>query len=160
MSAKAIRTASIVLVTRSLATDELPRLYRAADAFVLPSRGEGWGRPYMESLAMELPVIASRAGGALEFLHDGNALLVDGEPAEVDERAAAENPLWAGHRWFEPSEAALGRAMRHVVERPSEARARARLGRRELAARFDRAHIGRTLRDRLEAVRERVLASR
>ena len=23
---------------------QLPRLYRAADAFVLPSRGEGWGR--------------------------------------------------------------------------------------------------------------------
>jgi len=27
-------------------------LYKAADAFVLPSRGEGWGRPHVEAMSM------------------------------------------------------------------------------------------------------------
>lgn len=37
----------------------LPHLYAAADAFVLPSRGEGWGRPHVEAMSMGLPIIAT-----------------------------------------------------------------------------------------------------
>lgn len=36
---------------------EMPRLYKSVDAFVLPSRGEGWGRPHVEAMSMGLPVI-------------------------------------------------------------------------------------------------------
>jgi hypothetical protein len=35
------------------------QLYRAADAFVLATHGEGWGRPLMEAMAMGLPAIAT-----------------------------------------------------------------------------------------------------
>jgi glycosyltransferase involved in cell wall biosynthesis len=35
---------------------EMPHIYSQAHAFVLPSRGEGWGRPYMEAMSMQLPV--------------------------------------------------------------------------------------------------------
>ena len=34
---------------------DLPRLYKAVDAFVLPSRGEGWGRPIVEAMARVAP---------------------------------------------------------------------------------------------------------
>jgi glycosyltransferase involved in cell wall biosynthesis len=37
----------------------MPALYKAADALVIPSRGEGWGRPHCEAMAMRLPVIAT-----------------------------------------------------------------------------------------------------
>lgn len=39
-----------VTVQVSTHVDEavLPRFYAAANAFVLPSRGEGWGRPHVE----------------------------------------------------------------------------------------------------------------
>ena len=39
-------------MTDLLPADDMPRLYAAADAYVLASRGEGWGRPYMEAQAM------------------------------------------------------------------------------------------------------------
>ena len=32
-------------------------MYRSMDCFVLPTRGEGWGRPIVEAMAMGLPVI-------------------------------------------------------------------------------------------------------
>ena len=35
----------------------MPSLYKSVDCFVLPSRGEGWGRPQTEAMAMGLPVI-------------------------------------------------------------------------------------------------------
>ena len=40
-----------------------PEMYRAADSFVLASHGEGWGRPMMEAMAMELPSIATNYSG-------------------------------------------------------------------------------------------------
>lgn len=47
---------------------DMASLYRSADAFVLPSRGEGWGRPHVEAMAMGLPVIATNWSGSTEFL--------------------------------------------------------------------------------------------
>jgi glycosyltransferase involved in cell wall biosynthesis len=37
-----------VVLQSELTRAELAALYRAVDAFVLPSRGEGWGLPAME----------------------------------------------------------------------------------------------------------------
>ena len=34
-------------------------MYRTMDCFVLPTRGEGWGRPIVEAMAMALPVIGT-----------------------------------------------------------------------------------------------------
>ena len=36
-----------------------PRLYLSCDAVVLPTRGEGWGRPQMEAMAMGKPLITT-----------------------------------------------------------------------------------------------------
>jgi glycosyltransferase involved in cell wall biosynthesis len=43
-------------------------LYRNADVFVLPSKGEGWGLPIIEAAAAGLPVITTRYSGHEEFL--------------------------------------------------------------------------------------------
>lgn len=50
-------------------------LYTACDAFALMTASEGWGVPYLEALAVGLPVIAPRHGGQLQFLNDDNAVL-------------------------------------------------------------------------------------
>ena len=55
-------------------------LYRSCNAFVLPSRGEGVGRPYLAALWTGLPVIASGWGGALSFLNGKNARLIPCRP--------------------------------------------------------------------------------
>lgn len=42
---------------------DFPRFYKAGDAFVLPTRGEGWGRPHVEAMSMGLPVISTNWSG-------------------------------------------------------------------------------------------------
>lgn len=52
--------------------------YRLADAYVMPSSGEGFGIVYLEALACGIPVIGSKADGSREALRDGKlGTLVD-----------------------------------------------------------------------------------
>lgn len=46
------------------------RYYASVDAFVLPSRGEGWGRPHVEAMSMGLPIIATNWSGTTEYLDE------------------------------------------------------------------------------------------
>ncbi|WP_024514172.1 glycosyltransferase family 4 protein [Bradyrhizobium sp. Tv2a-2] len=53
------------------ARSDLPALYSAADAFVLPTAYETFSLVCMEAMACGLPVFATAAGGIEEYLKDG-----------------------------------------------------------------------------------------
>ena len=96
--------------------EDMPRvalrnLYAAADAFVLPTRGEGWGLPIAEAMAMALPVIATNWSGPTALLSADNSfalppatMLPGGQaearrrparpPARTAARTAARTPAW------------------------------------------------------------------
>jgi glycosyltransferase involved in cell wall biosynthesis len=130
------RVAPISLVTETLAPEDMPRLYAAADAFVMPTRGEGWGRPFMEAMAMGLPTIASRWSAQLEFMRDDTTWLVDGEivpvPIDGEPYFGAAN----GHHWFDADVDVLAAVMREIAGDLVAARARAAGARADLIDRF------------------------
>jgi len=97
------------LVNCQLDDRSLAFLYRSCDTFVLPSRGEGWGMPYLESLACGVPVIATRWSSHLDFLDDSNAYLIDIKGLVP---ATESHPYYRGFRWAEPSEEHLRHIMR------------------------------------------------
>jgi len=49
---------------------ELPGYLHSCDAFVRPSRTEGFGSSFVEAMAAGLPVIATQEGGIADFLFD------------------------------------------------------------------------------------------
>jgi UDP-glucose:(heptosyl)LPS alpha-1,3-glucosyltransferase len=53
------------------ARSDMPQLYSAADAFVLPTAYETFSLVCMEAMACALPVFATAAGGIEEYLRDG-----------------------------------------------------------------------------------------
>ena len=61
--------------------------YRLADAFVMPSSGEGFGIVFLEALACGIPVLGSKVDGGREALLDG-ALGELADPSSPDEVAA------------------------------------------------------------------------
>lgn len=68
-------------------------LYAAADAFALMTASEGWGMPFLEALAMGLPVVAPDHGGQKQFLNNDNAILTQ----TGTRKAMAQEQYWSPH---------------------------------------------------------------
>jgi glycosyltransferase involved in cell wall biosynthesis len=100
------------------------RLLSAMDLFVLPSRTEGLGSTILDAFSLEVPVVATRAGGIPDLVEDGGT----GRLADV------------GH----PE--ALAATITRVFEDPAASRAMAVRARARFLAQFtDRAMTDRTV---------------
>lgn len=76
--ANALGIGANVVFPGRIREDEKSDLYRLADAYVMPSSGEGFGFVVLEALACGIPVVASTADGTREAVRGGElGLLVD-----------------------------------------------------------------------------------
>jgi glycosyltransferase involved in cell wall biosynthesis len=100
----------------------LAALYTACDAFVSPSRAEGWGLPITEAMACGLPVIVTGYSAPLSFV-GSDGYLIDHTLVPIEEpyfeSASGDYGLWA-----EPDIGHLRHLMREVFQRRADARAR------------------------------------
>jgi glycosyltransferase involved in cell wall biosynthesis/tetratricopeptide (TPR) repeat protein len=145
----------IKILAQQIPQADLPRLYKAVDCLVAPSRGEGWGRPHHEAMLMELPVIATNWSGNTEFTNEANSYLLDYELVEAKH---LEAELWhyRGHRWANPSEKHLRDLMRQVFQNPDEAKAKGRVARRHMVQNFSIAAVAEKVMGRLQAIEAKV----
>jgi glycosyltransferase involved in cell wall biosynthesis len=123
------------LINRSLAGSQMPGLYTSCDAFVLPSRGEAWGRPYLEAMACGLPVIGTRWNGNLEFMNDENSYLIEIEGLE-EVRGNVDMQLYLGHKWVRPSLEHLRHLMRFCFEHRQEVREKGNRARQDVCRKW------------------------
>ena len=79
--AKANRLDHRVRILHGVTDEALPALYAGAEAFVYPSRYEGFGIPIIEAISMGLPVVAC-TGSCLEEAGGPDSLYVSPDDAE------------------------------------------------------------------------------
>lgn len=96
--ARELGVASRVVFTGLFADEEKPDLYNLADAYVMPSRGEGFGFVFLEAMACGVPVIGSKLDGGREALLDGKLGMLVDPTNRAEIRAAILETLERGER--------------------------------------------------------------
>ena len=136
----------IAMVNPEFAGYQMGSVYRSADCFVLPTRGEGWGMPVLEAMACGLPTIATGWSGPADFLHDGI-----GYPLQVKRmvEAKAKCPWYAGFDWAEPDIDHLRFLMREVYENPDRAREKGLAAAAEVASNYTIEHAADRVKQRI-----------
>ena len=142
------RADSIYVINSTLTESELISLYRSVDAFVLPTKGEGWGRPLFEAMALGLPAIGTHWSGQTEFMTFENSFPVRVQAMEtIDD---SEFAMFNGHQWAIPSVDDLRVKMRYVFEHQVEAAEKGKLAQNELRSKFNLKLLSEIITSRLK----------
>jgi glycosyltransferase involved in cell wall biosynthesis len=153
-------TAPVILLSRYVHNRQLTGLYRLGHAFVLPTRGEGVGLPFLESLASGVPVIATRWGGQMDFLRDRNSFFIGYKLMNPALRmhgrhaiARTFRHLFAqkGQLWAEADLRSVKRQMRYAYQHPGLCKRKGLQGRRDIRQRSWN-HAGMALKRAVEKV--------
>ena len=104
---------------------DMPMLYRAANCFVLCSRGEGGGLPPLEASLCGLPIIMTNCSGQQQYLRKDNSYMIDIDQITEMQPGQMHLHYWDGQQF--PALTSSGvikqtrRHMRQVYENYQEA---------------------------------------
>jgi glycosyltransferase involved in cell wall biosynthesis len=93
---------NIYLLHGEFSDEEINELYNHSkvSAFVSFTKGEGYGRPLLESSITQKPVIASNWSGHTDFLDPKMSVLLSGEVKQIHPSAVVQNMLIPESGWF------------------------------------------------------------
>eukprot|EP01112_Ceratiomyxa_fruticulosa_P022297 TRINITY_DN8118_c0_g1_i1.p1 TRINITY_DN8118_c0_g1~~TRINITY_DN8118_c0_g1_i1.p1 ORF type:complete len:452 (+),score=98.17 TRINITY_DN8118_c0_g1_i1:62-1417(+) len=143
---------NIVFFNEGVTSKDMPQFYRNFDAFVLPTRAEGWGRGTMEAMASGVPVITTKYSGQSEFVNSKNAFIIPYKIVPVTEEAVKEYMYFEGGSWAESNIDELRKLMRKVVEKPKKARKKGVAGRKWIIENFSLESIANQMKTRFEEI--------
>lgn len=143
----------IAVLEPSISNQDMPGLYAMANAFVLVSRGEGWGRPYTEAMMMNVPVIATNWSAHTEFITSETGYLVEVEKLDLYPSDDEEMSNYWGHLLARPSICHLRQTMRYVKDHPKDAKRRAANAKQMISTRFNQDAVTRTLLGHLKRIK-------
>ena len=103
------RYAPVITITKSLSQEDMWRLHRLGNCYVLPSRAEGFSMTHFEAMAMGNPPIGVPWGGPADFLNEDNSFLIDYHMAPTIgmRRFGAPYLYTSQQAWAEPHEDSL-----------------------------------------------------
>ena len=105
---------NIYLIHGDLTIEEMSTLYNHPKiaAFITCTHGEGFGRPMLEATCCDLPVIAPKWSGHMDFLTDAESMLIDGFLKPVPKSALWKPIIVEPSKWFDVNPADVVRKIR------------------------------------------------
>lgn len=125
----------VVLIEELLPRPDLVQLLTAATVFVCPSIYEPFGMVNLEAMACETPVVASRVGGILDIVVDGETGLLVGFEPSGDEYGTPASPAAYAR--------AIAEATNRLLDDPALAGRLGRAGRQRVVQEFSWGAIAR-----------------
>jgi glycosyltransferase involved in cell wall biosynthesis len=111
---KGVELPNIYLIHGDFTIEEMSTLYNHPKiaAFITCTHGEGFGRPMLEASCCDLPVIASKWSGHLDFLTDSESMLIDGFIKPVPKSVLWKPIIIEPSKWFDVNPADVVRKIR------------------------------------------------
>ena len=105
---------NVYLIHGDLTVEEMSTLYNhpKIKAMLSCTHGEGYGRPLAEATCCDLPVIASKWSGQMDFLTDSESLFINGFLKEVPKSMIWKPIIVEPSKWFNVQEADVIRKIR------------------------------------------------
>jgi len=152
-----------IIITQWLTTEEVMRIHKTGDCFVLPSYGEGWGIPGFEAMALGNPVILTDEGGPADYVEHGESGLLTPctlEPVFMRPEEATLSDIWVSNEdWCAVDINALRSQMRMVYEN-KELRQKLSSGGIDRAYDFSYSKVGTLMKEFLDGTRSPILSDR
>jgi glycosyltransferase involved in cell wall biosynthesis len=145
-----IRDERVCLRSGYLDRQQLLEFLRGLDAFVLPSRGEGFGLCGLEAMATGLPLIATNWSGPAEYLDPLDSFPLNYRLVDVQSTEATRIRYFG--QWAEPDLEHLRHLLRWLYEHPREAAERGQRAADRVHERWTWERIGRQVCQDLDAV--------
>ena len=119
----------------------MPSFIKSADCLVAPTKGEGFGYPGLQCMAMGVPVIVTDHSGCQDYANEETAILlkVNGFVlcSDMDNIPQFRNKKWA---FIEVK--SIRNAMRHAVTYRDETKIRAKFAQNYVSDKFSQKEVG------------------
>lgn len=120
----------VIRYSQIIPEQQMPQLYRAADCFVLPSRGEGSNLCSPEASLCGIPVIMTNVSGQQMYLRDDNAFLIEMDHLSEVRTGQMHLHYWDGQKFPALTSQKvidqMKETMRYVTKHPEEGKKRNR----------------------------------
>lgn len=154
------RIPPVCVITTNMPEQEMLEFYNAADTFVLPTRGEGWGLPLIQAMALGKPTIGTMWGGQSAFMTKDTSFLL--EVDAIEEPSPDGNPYgWdQGKKWATPSKRHLIELMQYVQANKAHADAVGSRARDHVRKRYSEDAVTDVVEGRLKIITDFVALNR
>ena len=117
-SVNSTRLPSIYILNGDLSEEQLNELYNhpKVKAFMMFTKGEGYGRPLLEFSLSKKPILTTNWSGHIDFLKKDFCCLVGGELKNVHPSAAQKDMILQEFQWFTPNDGEVGFYIKDVYE--------------------------------------------
>ena len=143
---------SLYIISHHLSNDEYAKMYKSCQAYVSPSRGEGWGMPVTEAMSMGLPVLVTNWSGLADFVDDSVGRLLNFTLQDIPRSKNIPWWFWSA-KWAVVDVDDLRRAMREAYEQPELTREKGRAARKRMETLYSPAAVSKVVARELERIR-------
>jgi glycosyltransferase involved in cell wall biosynthesis len=120
------------------------QIYTSCDAFVLPTRAEGWGLPICEAMACGLPVITTLYSAVTEYANEDLIYPINFEITDIHFGQMSPSTGLRG-LWAEPDFEHLAEQMRYVYKNRDEAKEKGLRASKHILENFTWDHSGKSI---------------
>jgi len=118
-------TNNILIENRTINENNMPSFIKSFDCLVLPTKGEGFGLPALQAMALGVPVIITDYSGCTDFANDDTAFLLKPERIVIKDDMD-RIPQFVRRSWADVSVEQISDVMQYVYDHPAEVKNKVR----------------------------------